>query len=89
MQVTQIMNEGFRKLLEKATGKSQYIIVIVLDIRGFTPFCQIADSLDVATYIKKIYMKIIDDYFPDASFYKPAGDGLLITIRSPMKKRLY
>lgn len=74
------MHKQFRKLLEKATGKSQYIMAIVLDIRVFTPFCQTVDSLDVATYIKKIYMKIIDDYFSNASFYKPTGDGLLVII---------
>jgi len=74
------MHRQLRKLLENATGVSQYIIAVVLDIRGFTPFCQTVDSLDVATYIKKVYLKIMDDYFSNASFYKPTGDGLLIII---------
>jgi len=74
------MHRQFRKLLENATGISKHIIAVVLDIRGFTPFCQTVDSLDVATYVKKVYMKIIDDYFPQSSFYKPTGDGLLVVI---------
>lgn len=74
------MHRQFRKLLENAKGISQYIIAIVIDIRGFTPFCQTVDSVDVATYIKKVYIKIIDACFPDASFYKPTGDGLVVVI---------
>jgi len=74
------MHREFRKLIENATGIPEHIIALNLDIRGFTPFCQSVESLDVATYIKKIYMKIIDNYFSNASFYKPTGDGLLIII---------
>lgn len=74
------MHRQFRKLLENATGISQYIVAINLDIRGFTPFCQTVDSVEVATYIAKVYMKIIDDYFSNVSFYKPTGDGLLLVI---------
>lgn len=74
------MHEEFRRLLEGATGKSQHIIAIVLDIRGFTPFCEKVDSLEVATYIKRVYMKIIDNYFSGASFFKPTGDGLLVIV---------
>jgi class 3 adenylate cyclase len=74
------MHKQFRELLENATGISQHIIAVVLDIRGFTPFCQTVDSLDVATYVKKVYMKVIDNYFSNASFYKPTGDGLLVVI---------
>ena len=74
------MHRELRKLLENATGISQYVIAIVLDIRGFTPFCQTVDSVEVATYITKVYMKIIDGHFSNASFYKPTGDGLLVII---------
>lgn len=74
------MYKEFLKLLEKATGRSEYVIAVNLDIRGFTPFCQRVESLQVATYITKIYGKIINDYFKNASFYKPAGDGLIIII---------
>jgi class 3 adenylate cyclase len=74
------MKHPFRESLDNAIGITQHVIAIILDIRGFTPFCQDKESLDVATYIRRVYAKIIDDYFPSASFYKPTGDGLLIVI---------
>lgn len=74
------MHKEFLKLLEKATGRSEHVIAVNLDIRGFTPFCETEDSLNVATYITRVYLKIINDYFKSASFYKPTGDGLIIII---------
>lgn len=74
------MPREFLELLEKAKGRSEYVIAINLDIRGFTPFCQTVESVDVATYVKKVYIKIIEDYFEEASFYKPTGDGLIVII---------
>jgi class 3 adenylate cyclase len=74
------MSTGLRELLENAKGTTEHIIALVMDIRGFTPFCQANDSWDVANFIKRVYIKVIDDYFPKASFYKPTGDGLLIVI---------
>lgn len=75
-----MMNNEFRKLLDGAKGLTQHVIVVNIDIRGFSSFCQNVkvESLDVATYITKIYAKIIDDFFPEATYYKPTGDGLLI-----------
>lgn len=80
------MYTKLRELLEKAKGVSQQIVAINLDIRGFTPFCEGKDSFDVAAYITKVYMKIIDGYFSEAQFYKPTGDGLLIAI--PCEKQV-
>ena len=74
------MHREFLRLLEKAKGRSEYIIAVNLDIRGFTHFCQSVESVNVATYITKIYSKIINDYFGNASYYKPTGDGLIIII---------
>jgi len=68
------------KLLEKATGVSEFIVAINLDIRGFSNFSKKVESLDVAMFIKRVYIKIVDKYFRNASFFKPTGDGLLITI---------
>jgi class 3 adenylate cyclase len=82
------MHAEFRELLENAKGVSQQIIAINLDIRGFTPFCEGKDSFDVAAYIAKVYMKIIDGYFSDATFYKPTGDGLLIVILCEKKVKV-
>lgn len=74
------MHRLFREALNEATGDSQRIIVAIIDIRGFSSFSQRCDSVDVAAFIRKVYMKIIDSYFSFASFYKSTGDGLLLTV---------
>ena len=74
------MHREFRELLEKATGSSEHVVVVNVDIRGFSSFCKLVDSSDVAMFIKRIYMKLIDNYFSNVSFFKPTGDGLLIII---------
>ena len=74
------MHRRFRKLLEDATGESEFVIAVNLDIREFTQFSQKVESPDVTMFIKRVYMKLIDEYFVDACFFKPAGDGLLILI---------
>lgn len=70
-----------RQALEDAQGQSEWVIVVVADIRGFSAFSQRRESPDVAMYIKRVYMRLIDDYFPGATFYKATGDGLLMTVR--------
>lgn len=85
------MHKEFKRLLEKATGVSEHVIVINLDIRGFSSFCQQSQDWDVANYIKFVYSKILDEYFDIASYYKPTGDGLVIIIpckRSNVKERV-
>lgn len=72
------MHENFREALNDAVGQSDYVIVVILDIRGFSEFSTRRESPDVAMYIKRVYMKLIDEYFPSAKFYKPTGDGMLI-----------
>jgi GTP cyclohydrolase III len=57
------MHKEFLKLLENATGRSEHVIVVNLDIRGFTSFCQTVNPLDVATSIKKVYLTILNNYF--------------------------
>jgi len=74
------MISELRKKLETAVGTTEHIIALILDIRGFTPFCKEEESLNVANFIKRVYIRTIDDYFPKASFYKPTGDGLLIVM---------
>lgn len=74
------MHREFLKLLKDAVGRSELVIVVNLDIRAFTPFCQKEDSANVAMYVTRVYDKIINDYFGNAGFYKPAGDGLIIVI---------
>ncbi|MCX7015718.1 MAG: hypothetical protein NTW86_24725 [Candidatus Sumerlaeota bacterium] len=74
------MHRTLRKLLEDATGISEFIIALNLDIRGFSSFSKEVESPDTAMFIKKAYINVIDNYFAGASFFKPTGDGLLITI---------
>jgi class 3 adenylate cyclase len=74
------MHREFRELLEKATGFSEFVVAINVDIRGFSPFSKTVESPEVAMFIKRVYMKLIDEYFSNASFFKPTGDGLLIII---------
>jgi hypothetical protein len=74
------MASELRKKLDNAVGTSDNIIALILDIRSFTPFCKEQESVNVANFIKRVYIRIIDDYFPEASFYKPTGDGLLIVM---------
>jgi class 3 adenylate cyclase len=74
------MHKILRTALTDATGLSEYVIVVVADVRGFSGFSQKHESPDIAMYIKRVYMKLIDGYFAFASFYKPTGDGLLVTV---------
>jgi class 3 adenylate cyclase len=74
------MDGELRKALEHAKGQSEHIFAVVADIREFSAFSQQHDSRDVATYIKRVYIRLIDCYFPHAKFYKATGDGLLIAI---------
>jgi len=74
------MHRLFRKALDGARGVSESVIVVVVDIRGFSEFSSRCESPDTAMFIKRVYMKLIDSYFPFARFYKPTGDGLVLTI---------
>lgn len=73
------MAKKFRDALAEAQGRSEFVIVVVADIRGFSAFSKQYESPDIAMYIKRFYVRLIDDYFPGANFYKPTGDGLLLT----------
>ena len=79
-RAAQAMDGELREALEHARGQSEYIFAVVADIRGFSEFSRGHDSREVATYIKRVYIQLIDKYFPFAKFYKATGDGLLIAI---------
>jgi class 3 adenylate cyclase len=74
------MYRQLKTLLPSAKGESHPVVVIFLDIRGFSSFAKIAESVDAAIYLRSIYLKILDDYFPNFSFFKPTGDGLMIIL---------
>ncbi len=74
------MHKELKNLLPRARGESRLVVVVFLDVRGFSSFAKIAESSEAALFLRSIYVKILDNYFPDASFFKPTGDGLLIVL---------
>ena len=70
-----------REQLQSAVGSSEFVIAIFIDVRNFTSFAGTNESINAAIFLKRIYIKILDDYFPDISFCKLTGDGMMI-IRS-------
>lgn len=83
------MHKELKKLLHRAEGQSRRVVVVFLDVRGFSSFAGIAESTDTAEFLKTVYIEILDEHFPDAEFFKPTGDGLLILLdynRENLKK---
>lgn len=74
------MHKLFRERLDEAEGRSEFIVAVIADIRGFSAFSTQHESVETAVYIKHVYTRMMDEYFPGASFYKPTGDGMLITM---------
>jgi class 3 adenylate cyclase len=62
----------------KAKGRSEHVMSIFMDIRGFSNFSKTNESPNIAIYVKKLFLKVLTDYFPEATYAKPTGDGLLI-----------
>ncbi len=69
---------SLRELLAEAQGKSEFVIVVVADVRGFSEFSKRHESTDIAMFIKRFYMRLMDDYFSEARFFKTKGDGMLM-----------
>jgi class 3 adenylate cyclase len=72
------MHREFRELLDGATGETDFVIALNLDIRGFSAWSRRVESPMTTLYLMKIYPKLIDRYFADQWFFKPTGDGLLL-----------
>ena len=68
-----------RDQIAEAEGRSEFVIAVVADVRGFSAFSRRHESTDIAMFIKRFYMRLMDDYFSEANFYKTKGDGLLMT----------
>jgi class 3 adenylate cyclase len=75
------MHRELKDLLASADGHSQRVIVVFLDIRGFSSFARVAESSDAADFLKSVYVKILDSYFKEPDFFKLTGDGLMIIRR--------
>lgn len=70
---------ALRDLLADAQGRSEFVIAVVADVRGFSTFSKHHESTDIGMFIKRFYMRLMDDYFSEAGFFKTKGDGLLMT----------
>jgi hypothetical protein len=57
------MHTEFRKLLDDATGVSEFVLAVNIDIRGFSSFSMRVESPETAIYLKRVYTRIIEDYF--------------------------
>ncbi len=71
--------QNFADSLVEAQGRSEFVVVVVADIRGFSRFSTINESPNIAMFIKRFYLQLINQYFKTANFIKPTGDGLLMT----------
>jgi class 3 adenylate cyclase len=72
------MHRELRDRLTRATGESDLVVVVFLDVRGFSSFAGMAESSEAALFLRSAYTQILDEYFPEAAFFKPTGDGLMI-----------
>ena len=64
----------FRKKLEHAEGRSEFVIAVICDIRGFSAFSTSHESPDTAMFIKRFYLTLLDDYFTQGvHFFLPVG----------------
>jgi class 3 adenylate cyclase len=64
--------------LRTARGESCQVLAVFVDVRGFSTFAGVAESTDTALFLRTMYTRLIDNYFLDADFFKPTGDGLMI-----------
>jgi class 3 adenylate cyclase len=67
-----------QRAMADAETRSDHILAVNLDVRGFSRFCKEVESLDAALFVKKAYTKILDCVFTDSDFHKLHGDGLII-----------
>jgi class 3 adenylate cyclase len=79
----QQLHERLQALLPSAHAESCQVVATFLDIRGFSSFQAKGESFDSALYLRSVYTAILTSYFPDADFFKPTGDGLLVVHELP------
>ena len=72
------MHRDIKRALQRARGESAFVVAANVDIRGFSAFSQRVESVEAAVYLRRVYSRILDDYYPNASFFKLTGDGLLL-----------
>ena len=73
--------QEFCNKLENAEARSESVIAVFCDIRGFSNFSRDVESSDTSNFLKHFYLKLLREYFQNAIFAKPAGDGMLMIFR--------
>lgn len=66
---------------KNANGRSDFVIVVVCDIRGFSSFSKDHEAPDIAMFCKRFFVKLLEEYFVDADFAKSTGDGMLLLFK--------
>jgi len=74
----QAMLKDLISKFEQAAGRSEFVIAVFCDIREFAAFSKGREAPDIASLIKRFYANLLRDYFTEAVFAKPAGDGVLL-----------
>lgn len=52
----------FRKLLDNVQGSSEFVIAVIIDVRGFSSFAMKVESVQTTAFLKRIYIEMIDRY---------------------------
>jgi hypothetical protein len=52
------MKRKFADALVDAQGRSEFVIVVVADIRGFSRFSTVNESPNIAMFIKRFYLQL-------------------------------
>ena len=68
----------FRTALRKARGRAEQVIVVFVDVRGFSAFSSSRDSIDIGLYVRRLFLSLISDFFPGARYHKSTGDGMMV-----------
>jgi class 3 adenylate cyclase len=74
------MHRDLKDLLPQARGVSHFVVAVFLDVRGFSSFAKKTESVEAAVFLRRMYLRILDEYFDEVSFFKPTGDGLMIIL---------
>ena len=77
------LHEQLLGLLPTAGGETPQVLVVFVDIRGFSTFSARVDSPEVALYLRSIFRTVLASYFPHSDFFKLTGDGLMIVYHLP------
>lgn len=68
----------FRRALKSARGRAEQVIIVFVDVRGFSTFSSSRDSVDIGLYVRRLFLSLMDKYYPKAAYHKSTGDGMMV-----------